>query len=772
MAYNPYEAVKAIYDMKGYWTDADAAGDTTAKNYYAKDAEKYYKELAQNGYGDVADTLAKQTYEQAKSTYDTYAKYATASGQVPAPAASSPGAAPVFAAQPASSGSGSQPDPYAQYGDQNKQLWDSWGGQNNQLGQNGTDLYNRYGQWDDSNLGLYNQMAAQYGASNAQINDKNNKYQDTMYADKDDMGDRYSRLEEFNYSNPFTTEQGKSVLERYDLAALQGRDNEAAKGGADNGGNIDSYAAANALRQQASLRNLGEQSALAAHSRTVGDGRGILSDRGAYNQGIYDNLKDSISADIGQSNNQMANYLELLKTGGNIAQNTYGNYSDNISQWQNLLNTGTNMNQQLFDNNESREGRLFNEGETARLNDHNIKWDAYERESGITGNVPEDLISKNNPYFKDGALINKNVDYQGIIDQVDARLKTETDPAIRADLEATRRYANEARNYKMANYDGEYEQWLYSMKASAPEQNAAMKQYNSQLAYENKALDTNSADTRYGIDANAAMNADANATTRYGVDANVQMNADTNKTDLAKTLENNRATLEKARLDFDQNIKLQEMQGGVEKYLGQLAYDSQIRLANISAALGYYQTDSNAGVALAELAAEERQWQGQLAETARQYDASTGLSYAQLGEQGRQFDANTGLSQSQLAEAARQSDNANSLDWYKAALSGLASSDPEAASNAAYETVYKSLSGGGKDYLSTLNGKEISEYSLRQDIIDKSAKYGLTIEDARKICNGYGYETSWLADYEESYEGGLARKGGTFGSGIAPGVKK
>ena len=48
---------------------------------------------------------------------------------------------------------------------------------------------------------------------------------------------------------------------KYDLSAMQGRDNAAASAAASNGGNIDSYAAANAMRQQAALTREGMQTA-------------------------------------------------------------------------------------------------------------------------------------------------------------------------------------------------------------------------------------------------------------------------------------------------------------------------------------------------------------------------------------------------------------------------------------------------------------------------------------------------------------------------------
>ena len=81
-------------------------------------------------------------------------------------------------------------------------------------------------------------------------------------------------------TNPFSTEEAKAILAKYDLAGLQARDNAAASGSATNGGNIDSYAAANALRQQASLVTQGQSAVLDAHQQKIDNVRGLLSDMG------------------------------------------------------------------------------------------------------------------------------------------------------------------------------------------------------------------------------------------------------------------------------------------------------------------------------------------------------------------------------------------------------------------------------------------------------------------------------------------------------------
>lgn len=86
--------------------------------------------------------------------------------------------------------------------------------------------------------------------------------------------------EDLKNTNPFETETAKSILAKYDLAGLQGRDNAVASSAGSNGGNIDSFAAANALRQQASLVNQGQQAVLSAHQQKLDHAKALLSDMG------------------------------------------------------------------------------------------------------------------------------------------------------------------------------------------------------------------------------------------------------------------------------------------------------------------------------------------------------------------------------------------------------------------------------------------------------------------------------------------------------------
>lgn len=96
-------------------------------------------------------------------------------------------------------------------------------------------------------------------------------------------------------TNPFTTDEAKSILAKYDLAGLQGRDNAAAAGSASNGGNIDSYAAANALRQQAALVNQGQQVVLESYQKKLDNARALLEGLGVQQQNSYTSMQNTIN---------------------------------------------------------------------------------------------------------------------------------------------------------------------------------------------------------------------------------------------------------------------------------------------------------------------------------------------------------------------------------------------------------------------------------------------------------------------------------------------
>lgn len=229
MAYNPYSAINAIYNYKNEWNTADASGDKTKKNKAAENAQVFYKQLRDNGYGDVADQLSAVDVSGAKYILDQYST---------------------------------------------------------------------------KNSGVDNQA---YSTSMQSATDKNNKLAGYIDSDRKDVQGKYNDI--YNYANQDITKTDEykstynNLMGKYDLSAMQGRNNAVASGGASNGGNIDSYAAANAMRQQAALTAQGQQIAhqagLDAANARIANVSNILNNLGVYNSSTYDAMNQAIANDAG-----------------------------------------------------------------------------------------------------------------------------------------------------------------------------------------------------------------------------------------------------------------------------------------------------------------------------------------------------------------------------------------------------------------------------------------------------------------------------------------
>ena len=228
--------------------------------------------------------------------------------------------------------------------------------------------------------------------------------------------DKYNKeYDDLKKTNPFTTEEAKAILGKYSLAGLQGRDNEVAKVGASNGGNIDSYGAANAMRQQASLLNQGQMVVLDAHQQKIDNIRGLLSDMGV-----------------------------------------------NID-------------------------RVFNQDETAKNNEVA----RLSEQASVTGYVPKQWQYSNNPYFNSDGTLNEvytSTDFDStggfttIINNAKAKLATTTDATERANLEATIKYATQAKAYKTL-HNPQYAKYAHEVEGVTPDRtadyDATLKQLDS-----------------------------------------------------------------------------------------------------------------------------------------------------------------------------------------------------------------------------------------------------------------------------------------------------
>ena len=250
-----------------------------------------------------------------------------------------------------------------------------------------------------------------YNQSVQAASDKNDKYFNTIESDHKNLNKKYDDI--YNYANQDITETDeykaafKNIMPSYTLAAMQGRDNEVASNAGSNGGNIDSFAAANAMRQQASLTAKGQalahQTGIESYEARVNNVRNILSDLGVYNSSVYSAMSDSINQDRGIAND------------------------------------------------------IFNNEQTALNNDVARKSEI----ANVTGYVPNEWVVSNNPYLDDNGKLKdeyKNVDFSAVMADAKAKGNTEVYNAA-----ATARFYKIMGDY--ATY-GQYDDGNYALPGS------------------------------------------------------------------------------------------------------------------------------------------------------------------------------------------------------------------------------------------------------------------------------------------------------------------
>lgn len=167
-------------------------------------------------------------------------------------------------------------------------------------------------QYSTKNSGVDNQA---YSTTMQNAVDKNNKFASYIDSDRSDVQGKYNDI--YNYANQDITKTDEykstfnAMMGKYDLSALQGRDNAVASGSASNGGNIDSYSAANAMRQQAAITAQGQQIAhqagLDAYNARVSNVSNILNNLGVYNDSTYSAMNETVNNDRNIANDYFNN---------------------------------------------------------------------------------------------------------------------------------------------------------------------------------------------------------------------------------------------------------------------------------------------------------------------------------------------------------------------------------------------------------------------------------------------------------------------------------
>lgn len=465
--------MKQTVTNKNKYDNAKKSGNIDEANKIANAQKTIYDLMDQNGYSDQATKLKNSSAEQAVNYLKNFDVMNGKSA-----------IRPKFYELGKQYGmSGSDIDNMLKYDETTSNV--SFGGTN--LGK--ANDVNGVSYWDDDYLTkAFDNVAKTNGFKKSEDTIYNQGLQDTQkmindtynstVSDKNDMkakqNEVYNNL--ININNPLNTDWGKAIMSQYTGSGSLGEqaiNNSTASDSSSNGGNIDSYAAANAKRQRLAFTNAGVTAVQNDWNNRINNALNTLNSFATYNQGIYD------------------------------AQN-------------NLINQQEKSNQQVFDN-----------GETRKTNQMN-NWAA---EANITGYVPEALTKKNNQFYNSDGQLKQvdNIDYQEIINNNQAILQNPNATSEqKANAQNTINQAYVARADKILNNYAKYGQYAGNMVMPTGQKTAAVNQANADRDAQLSMSQDSNYTQRYASDNNLAGVKDTNAAnlegTKYTADANVQMN--------------------------------------------------------------------------------------------------------------------------------------------------------------------------------------------------------------------------------------------------------
>ena len=241
--YNPYDDVKTISELKGKYHTAKELGQDPSP--YAQEAVQYYNNLRNNAYGDVADELAGVDYT---GSLDVLGRY----------------------------------QPTQEYGD--------W--YDNMVGQ----------KIDEASKPVrsetVDQILSAYQQNNNVLNgpistDANGNVVSGLNIDHYNTGK--GQLDYINNLDLTQQPWYENLMAQYQLGGQSAAKGALASGAAGNSGNIDSYAAANANRQQLAFTTAGTQAAL-----------DVLANQLAAYQNMYNSMGTHLGT-MGAQNNDALN---------------------------------------------------------------------------------------------------------------------------------------------------------------------------------------------------------------------------------------------------------------------------------------------------------------------------------------------------------------------------------------------------------------------------------------------------------------------------------
>ncbi len=248
--YNPYNSMKKIVDLKQSYDDAKSMNGNYQQ--YQNEATQYYNDLISNGYVQQAADLSKYGYEDALNYLNN---------------------------------SGWKSDEEMEF--------DEWYDSIGKVGTNTNEeseldkWVNDIGKVSTGDKRTISEQQSSYidklmgigmGETSVKQTDTVNQMLSEMFGDNQLYNESYTQFQNNvmsganNLLNYDYTKQPfyRPIMDSYNLYGQNAANGQLASGAAANSGNIDSYAAANAARQQLAFTNAGHQAALAAAAQNQG----------------------------------------------------------------------------------------------------------------------------------------------------------------------------------------------------------------------------------------------------------------------------------------------------------------------------------------------------------------------------------------------------------------------------------------------------------------------------------------------------------------------
>lgn len=518
------DAMNNIVSNKGnYETSKVWGGDY---EQYKNAAAPSYQYLIDNGWGDVADSFKNSTYITAQ---DVLKRYGLAD---------------------------SATDKASDWVNMNMENWksfspntaDTYKNYENGIKSNYTDFTDsansrykdtqRYLEPYANNL---NDLYGKYSIGVDTVNAQNNQLWGDMRQFGTDQTARYDKLTDYIYTNDYTaTPWYQTIMEGYNIKGDNAAGDAIASAGGSNSGNIDSYAAANANRQQLAFTNAGNTAALNAYNSQIGNLLTTIQSLG-YDIG---NLQNRQQANIDSSRSANQGMLDSYNQGNNILGNVQNDAVANLMNAYGLA------------------GQNYNTG-------YNNLMGAQNTESQITANAYNDLMSR----YTDLDANQKNYD----INEMSVKNQAESAKAAAEAETLKAQYDYAAKIYGvdgqiLMNQSDNYtklvgQELTYSLGLSQQEADKVIERMISDRVIQQATIQSAASQSVAGTQANASMYGDWLATTakNYATEMGYLQNQETNASnEKIAEIKNGQGTASTATYETIQNDLLGLLNGSTD----------------------------------------------------------------------------------------------------------------------------------------------------------------------------------------------------------------